>query len=268
MSSGVASFQASTYKVTTPIYEGPLDLLLQLIERAELDITRLALAQVTDQYLEHLRRMQAQAVQDPTAQSWAEEVSAFLVIAARLLQIKSEALLPRPPVRAPGEEDPGEALALQLMAYKRYRQIADLLLQREEAGLRTYLRLAPPPKVEGTVDLSGLGPLDLAEAARMIFAKANLKLPLSTIVAPPRVTIREKIYLLTQIFFRQKAITFQNLVKENHTRLDIVVTFLAILELVKRHFVQARQEQIFGDISLEPTESWHQEEDFELEFGE
>ena len=268
MSSGVASFQASTYKVTTPIYEGPLDLLLQLIERAELDITRLALAQVTDQYLEHIRQMQAQAVQDPTAQSWAEEVSAFLVIAARLLQIKSEALLPRPPVRAPGEEDPGEALALQLMAYKRYRQIADLLLQREEAGLRTYLRLAPPPKVEGTVDLSGLGPLDLAEAARMIFTKANLKLPLSTIVAPPRVTIREKIHLLTQIFFRQKAITFQNLVKENHTRLDIVVTFLAILELVKRHFVQARQEQIFGDISLEPTESWHQEEDFELEFGE
>ena len=269
MSSGVASFQASTYKVTTPIYEGPLDLLLHLIERAELDITRLALAQVTDQYLEHLRQIQAQAVQDPTAQGWAaEEISAFLVIAARLLQIKSEALLPRPPVRAPGEEDPGEALALQLMAYKRYRQIADLLLKREEAGLRTYLRLALPPKVEGTVDLSGLGLLDLAEAARMIFAKANLKLPLSTIVPPPRVTIREKIHLLTQIFFRQKAITFQNLVKENHTRLDIVVTFLAILELVKRHFVQARQEQIFGDISLEPTESWHQEEDFELEFGE
>jgi len=269
MSSGVATFQTSAYKVSTPVYEGPLDLLLQLIERAELDITRLALAMVTDQYLEHLRQMQAQILREPDAPGWAvEEVSAFLVIAARLIQIKSEALLPRPPVRTPGEEDPGEALALQLMAYKRYRQIADLLSKREEAGLRTFLRLAPPPKVEGTVDLTGLGPADLAEAAQMIFAQASLKLPLGTIVAPPKVTIREKIHMLTQIFFRQKAITFQNLVKENRTRLDIVVTFLAILELVKRHFVQARQEQLFGEISLEPTEIWNQEEDFELEFGE
>jgi segregation and condensation protein A len=269
MTPGVASFQASAYKVSTPVYEGPLDLLLQLIEHAELDITRLALALVTDQYLDHLRRMQALAAQEPGEFPWAvEEVSAFLVIAAKLIQIKSEALLPRPPTRQPGEEDPGEALALQLMAYKRYRQIADLLSQREAAGLRTYLRLAPPPKIEGTVDLTGLGLSDLVEAAQVIFAQASLKLPLSTIVAPPRVTIREKIHLLTQVFFRQKAITFQNLIKENRTRLDIVVTFLAVLELVKRHFVQARQDQLFGDISLESTENWNQEEDFELEFGE
>lgn len=259
MSSGVASYQASAYKVLTPVYEGPLDLLLQLIERAELDITRLALAQVTDQYLEHLRQM---------ADRQADEVSAFLVIAAKLLQIKSEALLPRPPVRQPGEEDPGEALAMQLLAYKRYRQIANLLAEREEAGLHSYLRLAPPPKAEGTVDLSGLGLADLAEAARAIFAQANLKLPLSLVVSPPKVTIREKIHMITQIFSRQKATTFLNLVKEKRNRLDIVVTFLAILELVKRHFVQARQEQIFGEISLETTETWHQEEDFELEFGE
>jgi segregation and condensation protein A len=259
MNSGIASFQASTYKVLTPVYEGPLDLLLQLIERAELDITRLALAQVTDQYLAHMRQM---------VNRQADEVSAFLVIAAKLLQIKSEALLPRPPVRQPGEEDPGEALAMQLMAYKRYRQIANLLQEREEARLHSYLRLAPPPKVEGTVDLSGLGLIDLAEAARVIFAQANLKIPLGMVVAPPRVTIREKIHMITQIFSRQKAITFLTLVKENHNRLDIVVTFLAILELVKRHFVQARQDQIFGEISLETTEAWHQEEDFELEFGE
>jgi segregation and condensation protein A len=269
MNSGVASFQASAYKVSTPVYEGPLDLLLQLIERAELDITRLALALVTDQYLEHLRRMQALAVEGTIEIPWAaEEVSAFLVIAAKLIQIKSEALLPRPPTRQPGEEDTGEALALQLMAYKRYRQIADLLSQREEAGLRTYLRLAPPPKVEGTVDLTGLDLTDLTEAAQTIFALASSKLPLSMIVTPPRVTIREKIHLLTKIFFRQKEITFQNLIKENRSRLDIVVTFLAILELVKRHFVQAKQESLFGDISLEPTENWNQEEDFELEFGE
>src|SRR5512142_586785 len=105
MNLNIASHQTAAYQVTTPVYEGPLDLLLQLIERAELDITRLALAQVTDQYLAYLRGMEDRL---------AEEVSAFLVIAARLLQIKSEALLPRPPVREAGEEDPGEALAQQL----------------------------------------------------------------------------------------------------------------------------------------------------------
>src|SRR5512135_468158 len=114
MSSGLPIL-TTRYTVNTPVYQGPLDLLLQLIERAELDITRLALAQVTDQYLAHLRAMQ---------DAPAEEVSAFLVIAAKLLQIKSEALLPRPPVRVEGEEDPGEALARQLIIYKRYREIA------------------------------------------------------------------------------------------------------------------------------------------------
>src|SRR5512144_516146 len=111
MNLDIASHQARAYTVATPVYEGPLDLLLQLIERAELDITTLALAQVTDQYLAYLRAMEEHA---------AEEVSAFLVIAAKLLQIKSEALLPRPPVREVGEEDPGAALAQQLLMYKRF----------------------------------------------------------------------------------------------------------------------------------------------------
>ncbi len=142
-----ANQQISNYTIDTPVYEGPLDLLLQLIEHSELDITKLSLALVTDQFLEYLHQLIDVA---------ADEVSAFLVIAAKLLQIKSEALLPRPPDREAGEEDPGDALAKQLIAYKRYREIAGILMQREEAGLRTYLRLAPPPKLEGNFDLAGL----------------------------------------------------------------------------------------------------------------
>ena len=103
----VSSRQANGYSVDTEVYTGPLDLLLQLIERAELDITRLALAQVTDQFLEHMHAMEEQN---------ASEVSAFLVIAARLVQIKSSALLPRQSTSdIPLEEDPGEALARQLI---------------------------------------------------------------------------------------------------------------------------------------------------------
>jgi len=251
--------QAKAYTVSTPVYEGPLDLLLQLIERAELDITRLALAQVTDQYLVHLRMLTEHA---------AEEVSAFLVIAAKLLQIKSEALLPTPPIRDVGEEDPGEALALQLIAYKRYRQIADLLGQREAAGWRTYLRLAPPPRVEGVVDLTGIGLPDLVAAAQSVFSLANGKPSLSSVVAPIRVTIREKISLITRSLREKSRATFRSLLGERHARIDIVVTFLAMLELVKRRLVRVKQDNLFGEIEMELDEEMVDDEDFELEFGE
>lgn len=251
------SHQISNYTITTPVYEGPLDLLLQLIERAELDITKLALAQVTDQYLEHIHNMTELAV---------EEVSAFLVIAARLLQIKSEVLLPRPPVREPGEEDLGDALARQLLAYKRYRQIADILAAREEAGLRSYLRLAPPPKVDGIVDLSDISLDDLVQAAQEVFSQAEGKPALSSVVGPKRVTIREKIALITQLLQTQKQATFSSFLTDRKNRLEIVVTFLAVLELVKRHLVYAAQSNVFGDIELESAETWDEEEDFEIEF--
>lgn len=259
MTLGIVYHQTKAYTVTTPVYEGPLDLLLQLIERAELDITRLALAQVTDQYLQHLKALEDHAP---------EEVSAFLVIAARLLQIKSEALLPLPPVREAGEEDPGEALARQLIAYKRYRQIADLLAQRELQGLHTYLRLAPPPKVEGGVDLSGVHISDLVAAAQAMLMQGGLKPPLSTVVSAPRITIREKILLITRQLHQHGPASFRSLIGERHTRLDVVVTFLAMLELVKRHLVLVQQNGLFGEIELQAAEGWDEQGDFELEFGE
>ena len=104
----------SSYQVATEVFQGPLDLLLQLIERAELDISKLALSEVTDQFLDHMKQLTDRRV---------ERVSEFLLVATRLMQIKSEALLPRPVVRLPDEEDPGEALVQQLIIYKRYKEI-------------------------------------------------------------------------------------------------------------------------------------------------
>jgi segregation and condensation protein A len=259
MELGIATHQTRAYTVATPVYEGPLDLLLQLIERAELDITRLALAQVTDQYLEHLHSLQDHAT---------EEVSAFLVIAAKLLQIKSEVLLPRPPVREEGEEDPGEALARQLLAYKRYKEIAIHLGEREANNLRTYLRLAPPPKVEGVLDMSDISLADLIDAAQTIFAQADNRPTLSTVVAAPRVTIREKIGLIARLLRQNGRATFRSFLSRRPTNLDIVVTFLAMLELIKRRLVQVHQESLFGEIELESADIWDENETFELEFGE
>jgi segregation and condensation protein A len=255
----IATHQAHSYTVATPVYEGPLDLLLHLIERSELDVTKLAIAQVTDQYLEHLNTLQETA---------AEEVSAFLVIAAKLLQIKSEVLLPRPPVREEGEEDPGEALARQLKAYKRFKEIGQFLAQREEANLRSYLRLAPSPKVEGTLDLSDMGLEDLVQAAKMILSRADERPTLNTVVSAPRVTIREKIGLIAKSLRKFGKTTFRSLLSSRPSELDVVVTFLAMLELIKRRLVQVNQETLFGEIELESTQDWDENESFELEFGE
>lgn len=247
------------YNVATPIFEGPLDLLLQLIERAELDITRLALAQVTDQFLAYLHTL---------PETHPEEVSSFLVIAARLLQIKSESLLPRQPQRAEGEEDPGEALARQLRIYKRFKEIALQLGERESSGRHTYLRLAPPPHPEGLLDLSGITTADLLSVAQEILARADLRRPLNTLVAAPRVTIREKIHLIAERLRQFGQSSFRNLLGSKPSSLDVVVTFLALLELVKRHMVQVSQEAMFSDILLQPGEVWDEDETFELEFGE
>ena len=248
MSFQVAGHQTDQYQVKTDVYAGPLDLLLELIEKAELDITRLALAQVTDQYLEYLHQLQEQN---------AAEVSAFLVIAARLVQIKSAALLPKPVVENPAsEEDPGEALARQLIQYKRFKELSGYLGHREEAGLRTYLRLAPPPKIISNVnfDLSGVTLQDLLDAARGIFFNKPTLTSLDRVVSMPRVTIREKISAILETLRKVRGITFRTLLKPNTNRVEIVVTFLAMLELVKRHIVSANQSTLFADIQLEPIE--------------
>jgi segregation and condensation protein A len=245
------------YRVNTPVYEGPLDLLLNLIERAELDITTVSLAMVTEQYLIYINSLE---------QINADEISAFLVIAAKLVQIKSEALLPRPPAREPGEEDPGQSLVDQLKLYKRFKEISGWLNERTEANLRTYLRIAPPPKVEPKLDLSNITLEKLVAAAEEAFAKEKAKKPLGTIISAPRVTIREKIDMITKMMKDMQRSSFSALTKDSTSRLEIVVTFLAMLELIKRYRVQAHQEGLFSDIEIERMEDWSEDEEIEIEF--
>jgi segregation and condensation protein A len=246
------------YTVQLPVFAGPLDLLLQLIERNELEITKVSLAQVTDQFLGYIKILEDLKIAD---------IAEFLVIAAKLILIKSEALLPRPVERAPGEEDPGDELARQLLAYKRYKEVASLLHRREAAGLRTYLRLAPPPKVEAHLDMSGVTPVDLLEAMRRALALQPEKPALGTVVAPPKVTIRDQIRLIARTLHDGCGRgSFQKMLAHAQTRMEIVVTFLAILELIKRRKIEARQEQRFGDIELLVVSDWREEELTELEF--
>ncbi len=261
MSLQVAAHQTEGYQIETDLYAGPLDLLLDLIERAELDITQLALAQVTDQYLEYMRRLQNRTP---------AEVSAFLVIAARLVQIKSSALLPRSPISEENAEepDPGEALARQLILYRRFKQIGAWLEAREHAGLRTFLRLSiPVTRPEAKLDLSGITLQDLVTAGREIFFQKNLLPSLNEVVNMPRVTIRERIQSIVNLLRKDGAASFQHILSTG-TRLEIVVTFLAVLELIKRQVVEVHQENLFAEIILQPTGEWDENDEEPIEFNE
>jgi segregation and condensation protein A len=259
MESEELSGTAPIYRVATPVYEGPLDLLLHLIERAELDITTLALAQVTDQFLAYIQSHQEQA---------AEEVSGFLVIAARLIQIKSEVLLPRPPHREEGEDDPGEALARQLRLYRIFKIAANHLAGLESRGQHTFLRLSSPKKTASRLDVSGLSYDDLIESARSILSNTETREELRTVVSPSPITIRQKIGQIVSRLRLAGRSTFRSFIQSTRSRLEIVVTFLALLELIKRNHILVHQQTQFGEIEIEPTGSLDVDIDFELEFGE
>jgi segregation and condensation protein A len=257
-----ATNQVASYQVKTPVYEGPLDLLLQLIQNAELDITRVSLALVTDQYLDHMKDLENFAP---------DEVSAFMVIAAKLLQIKSEALLPRPPRNDEEEEDVGDELARQLLAYKRYKEIADLLATREEEGLHSYVRMAPPPRVSEKIDLGDFTVENLLHLAQKAFGEAEAREPLETVVTRPKVTIREQINKIATMLRENTRTSFNAILGPHFTRTEVVVSFLALLELIKRQYIQVSQQALFDDIELEMTAKWtgmSDEEFAQLEFGE
>jgi len=248
------------YQVATPVYQGPLDLLLQLIERAELDITKLSLAQITDQYLDYLKNLEEFS---------AEEVSAFLVIAAKLIQIKSEMLLPRPPSRDLGEEDPGEALARQLLLYRQFKNVANSLDQIQRKNHRTYISYAPVPELEGKFQLTGLDVLDLRAAyAEVLARKPEEPGSLDEQISPSKVTIRQKVRLVTDYLRQFGKTNFRALLGRRFSREEVGVTFLAILELVKLNFIETSQVGLFSEIEITAIDDWEGKGEIELEFGE
>lgn len=245
----------STYTIHTEVYEGPLDLLLSLITKAELDITRLSLAAVTDEYLTYLASLQ---------QTSAVEVSGFLVIASKLIQIKSEALLPRPPERMEGEEDPAESLARQLRVYRAIKQTALWLQNLQQKGHHSYIRLAPPPKIDKMVDLSGVDINDLIALMKALYHFQEDAAPITTMVTIPRVTIKNKIRDLIQQLRAQQHLSYRQMLPKVYDRVEAIVLFLAVLELIKQQYVNAQQTGLFSDINLTATEKTFADEEISL----
>jgi segregation and condensation protein A len=234
------------YTIDLPSFAGPLDLLLHLIERQELDITAISLLKVTEQYLNQIEQLKQNRI---------EQLIDFLVVAARLVQIKSRALLPQTPVIVEGEEeeDPADALIRQLKTYKKFKQAAAWLQNREKLGLRTYLRVAPPPKLEGRLDMSGVTVETLLTAVRGALARIEDQEKSVAIIQPRRITIEGQINRLRQRAKTGKAFNFTELLSAQTSRIEISITLLALLELIKRREILATQAEMFGTIELRPN---------------
>ncbi len=222
-----------------------MDLLLHLIEKEELDITRLALAQVTDQFLAYVERMRDEVA--------IGDVADFLVVAARLLWIKSQALLPQPPSPiADKDEEEADDLVEQLRRYRHYKEAARWLRQRDADGLHTYIRLSPPPRPQQiTLELGGLTSADLQAVARRLFYPQEGPAPQDAIQRP-RISIVQQIRLLRTWLQRRKSIILQQILGPRPTRLEAAVTLQAVLELIKQRAVEAEQPQLFGAIHIRP----------------
>lgn len=245
------------YEIELPVFTGPLDLLLHLIEREELDITAISLVRVTEQYLEQVGDLRESKI---------EHLIDFLFVGARLVLIKSRALLPKPPA-VPGdeeeEEDPAEALLRQLRQYKRFKQAAGWLQERRDRGLRTYLRVAPPPKVEAKPDLAGVTMAGLLAALKEALARAEAREESVDVVEPRRLTIEGQLrHVLSTLKERRRA-DFRELLSTRPNTVEVAVTLLAILELIKRREVVARQTHPFGPIEIEGVDGAAPVEDTE-----
>jgi segregation and condensation protein A len=232
------------YQIDLPVFAGPLDLLLHLIERQELDITAISLLAVTEQYLEQVAHLKENKI---------EQMIDFLVIAARLVLIKSRALLPQSAAALPGEEeseDPAEALARQLRAYKQFKQAAAWLAQGEAEGRRTYLRVAPPPRLETRLDLGAVTLATLPAALQAALAR-TVRLEENVSLVERRVmTVETQMERLRRELKPGKAFSFRHLLSGRPSRVEVAVSLLAVLELIKRLEVEAFQAEPFGPIEI------------------
>ncbi|MBI3942818.1 MAG: segregation/condensation protein A [Chloroflexi bacterium] len=231
------------YQVQLPAFAGPLDLLLHLIQKRELEITAISLAEVTDQFLAYLSGVERR---DPG------QISEFVAVATQLLVIKSRSLLPKPVTPAGEEEealDPAEALAQQLREYQKFKAAAQSLKEREDQGLRAYVRLVPPeipvaaPAGQGNV-------ADLLRAVRRALQAKPPVEPETVPLRPYVVSIHARIDDIEAVLRLRSRLTFEELLAHAPTRVDVIVWFMAVLELIKRRAVVVEQAGLFGPIWL------------------
>src|SRR5438270_3742124 len=248
--------QQARYVVHLPVFEGPLDLLLHLIEKRQMEITTISLVAVTDQYLAYLQQWQ-----EPDSIPLTN-MAAFISIAARLLYIKSQSLLPNTSKEKMTSEMENaavmaEELRAHLLEYKLAKEIAGYLRLREESGLQTYGRSGLLAGIEAQLawmppTLLGLQVDSLATAFQhLLDLQAKEEANSGIIIPMARMRVSERISEIVGLLHARSSIHLSELLKNEHSRLVIIVTFLAVLELWKRERIRVTQTSLFNPILLE-----------------
>lgn len=241
----------TSYAVKLPAFEGPLDLLLHLIKKSEINIYDIPISLITRQYLDYLNLMKSFNL---------AVAGEFLVMAATLIHIKSKTLLPLSETdEEEEEEDPRADLVMRLLEYQRFKEAAHGLESREDEWRDVFYRPsssgAEGPSDE--INLVDLSLFDLLEALRGVMERAPEKRGLEIVV--DELSVQERMGLILDRLEGEESLTFTSLFDGDTTRLAMIVTFLALLELIRLKRIRIIQAELFGAIrvwkntSLQPS---------------
>ena len=267
-----------SYRVSTQVYSGPFDLLLQLVSRQKVDIGSISITEVTNQYLAEVDRLEALDL---------DVASDFLLVAATLLDIKAASLVPDDTDSAPvlDEEEMEEyedldgdalreVLIARLIAYKQFKSAAAALGARMEAESRMHPRVAgPDPEFLNLMPdyLSGITLRGLAVICADLDGRRETFLLEAEHVAPHRIPLELTVASVDRVTISKEHVTFQELLDGDATPEQLVATFLAVLELAKRGSVTLKQDELFGTIEIDRVEgapAYHPGEALAIEEGE
>ncbi len=232
------------YKVKLEIFEGPLDLLLYLIKKEEVDIHEISMEKITKQYLAYINTFKLLNI---------DIAAEFILMAANLMYIKSRTLLPKseqPPEEEGDEDDPRWDLIRQLIEYKKFKDAASFLLKREVEMDGAFAYQAEILKDETPPVLAEVSIFDLIRSFQNVLKRFEEAHDFGSIV-DDRFTVADKIEMLMDRLQPGEAIRFENLFDEATTKAEVIVTFLAVLELMKLNQFVIRQNSILGEIEVE-----------------
>ena len=238
------------YKVKLEIFEGPLDLLLYLIKRDEIDIYDISLERITKQYLEYLQAFKELNI---------DVAGEFVVMAASLIYWKSRSLLPvdqQPPEEDAEEDDPRWELIRQLIEYKKFKEAAEQLQVRQLEQEKMFSRAGSAPALlaGAPLRLGEVGIFQLINAFQTVLKRVEARESLQEIFGE-NFTVSDKIDQILQSVTNKTSVRFSSLFAAAASRTEIVVTFLALLELIRLKQVRVLQSNLFDEIEIAPVSS-------------
>ncbi len=226
------------FRVQMESFEGPLDLLLALIQKDEMEIFSVSLSQITEEYLKYVNLVQ---------QLDLDMAGDYLVVAATLVLMKSRALLPREEEEEEIDQDDPHLLYQRIEEYKRFQSVADRLREHEQYARRLHFRKTEASRELGdTIEFYDLNVYDLYSVFRQILSEIGEEEP--TVIRDENWTVDEKMVELQERLQNEGRTNLMDYLRTMHTKLEIIVTFLALLELIRTHQLAARQGGTHGDI--------------------